>query len=331
MDTKTKFYQKNWFIYLMLLLFPPVGIILLWIFNQKSSKFKIIISAISSIWFIMILISGKTFSSIPTMFIAIGLLVVLIWAFETNKKMPFKKTTYGEYQRPEDGFPDNMNYKLYNCKGLYQQTNRRRTIQIEAFSDEDVEQELEKKGYVKPYEIERIPFPQATDAQIQALNNINYTLICKYDASALLSKKFDYDSTPNPDLLVYATEMKIKLSYYIGKNALYDLIFANLEPRDKIAFFVFCVYRFTTDDRHGNLNTSRHKNLFYQFADEHISDDQFVKSVNRYNGHQLKFFGTLSLKGTELTGGSTTTVAYKTTIKFLKNHFRLKNINKKSL
>lgn len=51
MDTKTKFYQKNWFIYLMLLLFPPVGIVLLWIFNKHSSKFKIIVSVISVIWF----------------------------------------------------------------------------------------------------------------------------------------------------------------------------------------------------------------------------------------------------------------------------------------
>ena len=63
MDTKTKFYQKNWFIYLLLLLFPPVGIVLLWIFNKHSSKFKIIVSVISVIWFAFALTVDSTSKS----------------------------------------------------------------------------------------------------------------------------------------------------------------------------------------------------------------------------------------------------------------------------
>ena len=41
LPSNQKFYQKNWFIYLCMFFFPPAGIILMWIFNKKSSiKFK---------------------------------------------------------------------------------------------------------------------------------------------------------------------------------------------------------------------------------------------------------------------------------------------------
>lgn len=55
MNTRKKFFKKNWFIYLMLFVFPPVGIILLWIYNQKSAKTKTILSVASAIWLIIAL------------------------------------------------------------------------------------------------------------------------------------------------------------------------------------------------------------------------------------------------------------------------------------
>lgn len=55
MNTKEKFYKRNWFIYLMLFIFPPVGIILLWIYNKRSTKAKAILSVISAIWLIIAL------------------------------------------------------------------------------------------------------------------------------------------------------------------------------------------------------------------------------------------------------------------------------------
>lgn len=60
MNTKEKFYKKNWFIYLMLFVFPPVGIILLWIFNRKSTKAKGILTAVSAIWLVIALLTGNS-------------------------------------------------------------------------------------------------------------------------------------------------------------------------------------------------------------------------------------------------------------------------------
>lgn len=127
-------------------------------------------------------------------------------------------STYNVHHRNKDGFCDNMNYRIYQCKGLYVQTKRKRSIKIEAFSESDVEEQLKQAGFIEPFEIERIAFPPVTDAQKNALGSIYLGDVCQYDASAILSKKYDNDSTPNPQLISYAEECKIKFSYYIGKK-----------------------------------------------------------------------------------------------------------------
>lgn len=230
-------------------------------------------------------------------------------------------TSYEVYHRPKDKFLDNMNYKLYRCRATFEKTKRKRSITLEGFSDNDVSDQLRKSGFIEPFEIERISFPSYTDAQKAALGNIYLGDVCFYDASAILSKKYSYDSIPNPDLIAYATECHLKFSYYIGKKALYDLIFNLLDTKDKIAFFIFCIYRYKTNDRRGNLNKHPYRDLFYTFANNNFSNESFIKSMNKYAGNELRFFGNFTINGTVLHGGSTQTTAYKTAKEFLNQHF----------
>ncbi len=262
--------------------------------------------------------------------------VSISYHWSTSKK-DIPATTQGKYlssssmkqyevhHRDRDGFCDNMNYKRYKCKAIYSKTNRKRTVTIDAFGIEDVNNQLTQQGFLEPFEIERIDFPVVTAAQRDVLGGMSYIDVCQYDASALIDKKIKHDTVPNPELLDYATSQKIKLSYYIGKKALYDLLFMKLELREKIAFFIFCIYRYTTDDRQGNLSKCSHRDLFYKFADENISNAQFIKSMNTYNGTELRFFGTMTVDGVGLTGGSKRTIAYKTATEFLKNYFTLRH------
>jgi hypothetical protein len=53
---ETRFYAKRWFILLMLVLFAPVGILLLWKFGKFSRTTNFVLTAVFSIWFIIILI-----------------------------------------------------------------------------------------------------------------------------------------------------------------------------------------------------------------------------------------------------------------------------------
>ena len=57
---KQKFYQAKWFLWLCLILFPPVGIILIWsIHKEMKSKTKIILSIVFALWFAILMISTQ--------------------------------------------------------------------------------------------------------------------------------------------------------------------------------------------------------------------------------------------------------------------------------
>ena len=176
-------------------------------------------------------------------------------------------------------------------------------------------------GFLEPIEIEEIPFPPATEAQINAIREHQHHVpqnICKDDASAIISKSMDNDATPNPELFTYATEQKIMVSYYTGKKALYNIIFYHLELDDKIAFFAFCLYRFYSDDRNSNLNHSPYKDIFYEYAKQMHENPSFLNSLKRMNGEDLRYWGKIKVNGRVYTGTSTNTIVYRETYNYLK-------------
>ena len=217
-------------------------------------------------------------------------------------------------------FEDNMNYQRYVCHAVFKETGRKRKRILEGFSPSDVRYQLIEQGYEAPFEIEQIPFAPPTPNQISSCREYGTYIpgdACSEDVHYIINRVSHHDSIPNPELMTYATEMHIKLSYYIGKRRAYTIIFDTLKNEDKTAFFIFCVYRFLSDDRRGNLNQSPYKNIFYDFAKAKQSDKSFLRSMNRYRGSDLRFFGELRANGTIHTGGSKNTIAYKEARKFL--------------
>jgi hypothetical protein len=237
------------------------------------------------------------------------------------KKAPFKPSNYDVIHRNDEA-DNNMNYNLYTIKGMHYSTQRMRTIRnAEAFSESDARKIAKEKGLMEPYDIEKVAFPAPSEAQISYLRDIYGSVpsdACLYDVSALLTRVIDKDSIPNPGLIEYATIKKVKLSRYIGKRTLYDLLWDELDSANKIAFFIFCVYRFVSDDRTANLQESTHRVAFYNFAYENERDERFLKSMNKYEGSDLRYFGTIEINGWEHVGGSKGTIAYKRALEYLK-------------
>lgn len=69
-NEKKKFYQKGWFLWLMLIFIPPIGIILLWACHKKMNKIiKIILSMVFAFWFLLLMIglsgSGSDDENVP--------------------------------------------------------------------------------------------------------------------------------------------------------------------------------------------------------------------------------------------------------------------------
>lgn len=60
---KKKFYQAKWFLWLWLILFPPVGIILLWVCHKEMKQVsRVILSVVFVIWFIILMAATQGYS-----------------------------------------------------------------------------------------------------------------------------------------------------------------------------------------------------------------------------------------------------------------------------
>lgn len=67
MKEKKRFYQKKWFLWLWLIVLPPVGIILLWtVHKAMKKKTKVILSVVFALWFVILIGAGNNSSDTPT-------------------------------------------------------------------------------------------------------------------------------------------------------------------------------------------------------------------------------------------------------------------------
>ncbi len=215
---------------------------------------------------------------------------------------------------------DNMNCTLYTFSGKYSETNRiRKNKTVYVFSNENPLDAIKNMGYSDPIEYVKSDFPSPSEAQMRYLFDLTHghipNNVSHEDASALIGRYVEEDNkVPNPDLFHFAEQMHIPVSYYCGKKRLYNLIFNDLQIQDRIAFFIFQVYRYSyTDYSIANMNNSPYKHLFYEFANSKIYDESFIKSLNRYSGESLRIFGAYG-------GGSKNTIAYKEARAFLQEH-----------
>lgn len=222
---------------------------------------------------------------------------------------------------------DNMNCTMYIFSGKYSETNRiRKNKTAYVFNGEKPMDVIVGMGYSDPIEYDQSDFSTPTKAQMDYLYDLSHGQIPKNvsfdDASALIGRYVEGDNkVPNPQLFHFAEQMHIPVSFYCGKKRLYNLIFTGLEGQDKIAFFIFQVYRdYYNEHDVANMNDSPRKHLFYEFAKLKMNDESFMKSLNKYSGESLRIFGTHTYNGVTVSGGSKNTIAYKEALAFLKQN-----------
>jgi hypothetical protein len=221
-----------------------------------------------------------------------------------------------------------MNHREYSVVGKNKETNRKRTLKIKAKSEEKAKEMALEQDLLAPLEIKVIPFQSPSEAQLNYAENLNISIpenATSKDVSCLIDKKVSHDSDPNPGLIEFADNRNIFFSYYIGKKRLYNLIFSTLNDVDRTAFFVFSIYRWLSEDRYADLDTHPDRDVFYEFAESVKNDNSFQKSLLKYEGEDLRFFGSINIEDeggiSTYEGGSNRTLAYKKAAEFLQNKF----------
>ena len=180
------------------------------------------------------------------------------------------------------------------------------------------------------------PKEQPTKRQLDYARDLGINIepeMTRFEISDLISLKIDKDKPVNERLLKFAEYYNIKPTKYIGKKALFNCIFNTLKQPGKekelIGWFVYRVYRnliHGSDD--GPVDHPGHS-IIKKIADDLSKIDMVVKSIKRYEGENLIWFGTYtSPSGNVHNGGSNKTKAYEIVSSVLNQHFDLKKYAK---
>jgi hypothetical protein len=108
----------------------------------------------------------------------------------------------------------------------------------------------------------------------------------------------------------------IEFTDHIGKKALFNRIQAALvapgREKELLFWFTFRVYRELVGGADNAPIEGPDDPIIGKIADELVTDEQIVRSVRRYEGRELIWFGEwTSPEGYVRTGGSNRTAAYK--------------------
>jgi hypothetical protein len=187
-----------------------------------------------------------------------------------------------------------MNYKKFKISGVNPQTGKLKTIIVNIFNDTTPKDYLDHNGILlESIKIVELPFLKPSDKQLAQAKDLDIHVsedLTYKDVDALRLRKQCYDDlNPSTSLIKFANNHNMFFSLYIGKEALYDLIFKRLKDLDKVAFFCFCVYHSDFEDYNYNLDTSPVRNICYDFAQRNID---LLDKISIYSGSEISFFVT---------------------------------------
>lgn len=174
-------------------------------------------------------------------------------------------------------YKDNMNAMVFNGKGLFIPTNRRRKIKIVAFSYEDAIENLISDGFDPEHiDIERDFFEPPTENQLEAMRMHNEWIpenACMTDISYIISRHMDNDRNADKSLMDFATKRKLVFSYYIGQKNLIKQLLHTFDDKESIAFYVLYVERDQTGEWH-----FEHFDKYKEIAVQLLKNEKFMKS-----------------------------------------------------
>jgi hypothetical protein len=138
----------------------------------------------------------------------------------------------------------------------------------------------------------------------------------KEEVSDLIDARLQNDKPAAPQFQAFAKRHGVHFTQYTGKKSLFDRLFARLcrpgREEDMTAWFVFRVYRELVRGKSDVSIKDPDAEVIREIARQLVQDDAVVKSVRRYQGRDLVWFGEwTSPDGIVHNGGSKKTIAYK--------------------
>lgn len=153
----------------------------------------------------------------------------------------------------------------------------------------------------------------------------------KFQVSDMISARLNRDKSATCDRhRSFADLYGVQYTKYTGKRDLFERIYSALSRPDHeeelVSWFVFRVYRNLVKGAEDVSIASPNHAIISDIAKQLISNDSVMRSIQRYDGEELIWFGEWTAPdGTYHTGGSKRTVAYKKAASLLSDKLELES------
>ncbi len=205
----------------------------------------------------------------------------------------------------------------YVVQGTNTRTGRKKKLIISAKFEAEARLKADEAGMIE-YSIGQQAEPPATERQIAYATSLGLLIPempTLEQLSDLISSKVDNDRRAEPRHRAFAQYFEIEITDFIGKKALFNRIKATLgEPgreRELVAWFTFRISRSIFKGRPDAPIDSPAHPIIVGIADELHENQALLKSIRRYTGESLIWFGEFKAPdGIVFTGASCATIAY---------------------
>ena len=223
----------------------------------------------------------------------------------------------------------------FEVYGRGKDSGRKRKRVYSAFDEQEVRRFAEADGTVIE-EIKLLPPDPPTERQLEYAKDLAIDVpsdATKDDVSDLISVILDKDKPATPRHRAFARRYRIEVTNYIGKRALFDrILFALKEPgkeKELLSWFTYRVYRELVQGVDNAPIDGPDHPVIQEVATQLESDESIIKSIRRYEGRELIWFGEwTSPSGHLYTGGSNRTTAYKQASACLRERLNLPTLHK---
>jgi hypothetical protein len=176
-----------------------------------------------------------------------------------------------------------------------------------------------RAGQSLPDSVVQRPSEPATERQLAYAKDLGVSVppgASKDELSDLIEARLQNDRPAALHFQAFAKRHGVHFTQYTGKKILFDRLFARLcRPgleEDMTAWFVFRVYRELVGGKPDVSIKDPDAQVIREIARQLLHDKAIVKSIRRYQGRDLVWFGEwTSPDGTVYNGGSNKTIAYK--------------------
>lgn len=218
----------------------------------------------------------------------------------------------------------------FEIRGKGKNSGRKRKRVYPAANEQEARLLAEDDG-TEVEDVTELPADPATERQLAYASGLGISIpadATKADLSDLISIKTDRDKPATARHRKLADHYGVETTQYVGKKALFDrvqnILISPGRENDLLSWFVYRVYRELIHGADDAPIETPNDSLIQRIASGLAKDEKIVKSVRRYRGRELIWFGEwTSPDGRQYLGGSNRTAAYKAASSLLREQLNL--------